>query len=216
MIMMNRPVLAALRPLAVVLVLSIFAAPRAPRFAVSAENETSGDSVAEGDNDAAEQKEGIKGKRVWYRLVNITIPPDSPLRSNSEVNKPPKLFLVLKKNGEKIGESTDDSKGWSVDFPHELDNQFPIREGAGDCYTLEVWDDQWSNHLVFNITQIEGKRFCAETFKDGGGAKDKEMFVIYKACSKFAEKHQRAYIVWKRIPAPEKYRKKEAAGDSGQ
>ena len=147
------------------------------------------------ENAKTSKQEGPKDKRVWYQLVNITIPADSPLRKLSSIDKPPQLCLVLKKNGKKIGTTSHDT-GWSVDFPSKINNQFPIRENSDARYTLEVWDwNRWSGHqMIFNVTQIKGEEF-----------RDK----IYEVGGTFKEKSRLAYFIWKQIETPEKYQESE-------
>jgi hypothetical protein len=53
---------------------------------------------------------------VWYELVNVTIPPDSPHRKNTSLNQPPRLFVIVKRNGVQLGSVSTEARGWSADF----------------------------------------------------------------------------------------------------
>jgi hypothetical protein len=134
-----------------------------------------------------------KDVRRWYQLLNVTIPPESPLRNRVDIDRPPQVYVIVKKDGKPIG-TTSVVTGWAVDFPHDVANQFPIRSQSESRYTLEVWDDDtWSpGQNIFNITQIKGEEFAKETVRQEGGKYDQEESL--------------AYTRWKEIPTPEKYR----------
>ena len=100
------------------------------------------------------------GTRVWYRLKNITFPPESSFRKT--VANPPKLFIQLKMEGEQLGSRSGIVEGWSVDFPNREENCWPIREGAPISYSIEVFN---SGHvysdLLFTVTKLSGTDFHA-------------------------------------------------------
>lgn len=63
----------------------------------------------------------------WFRLVNVDIPPDSPLRNSPNIDHPPDLYVVVKKDGTALGKGSTIQKGWSVDFPKgKPENEWPI------------------------------------------------------------------------------------------
>lgn len=130
----------------------------------------------------------------WYQLVNVTIPPDSPLRNDDNTNKPPELYIVLKRNGREIDVKCTVHKGWSVDFAQVPDgsvNVWPIRQGTNDRFTVEVWDSQvWGYHQVFNVTGLSGKDFDS-TIREPGGA--------------LITKDRLATIVFQKVAVPAKY-----------
>ena len=125
-----------------------------------------------------------KNVRFWYQLVNVTIPSDSALRLLENIDKPPQVYIIFKKDGKYLGETTVHT-GWTVDFPHKIDNQFPIRIRSDAVYAIEVWDDDtFGNENIFNITQIKGEEFAKPIYQKGGAFEDKKSL---------------AYITWKKI-----------------
>ena len=126
---------------------------------------------------AAERKERT---RVWYRLVNVTIPPDSPHRNSAAINKPPHLYVTLKKNGKSLGDSVA-IKGWSVDFPIDVKQQWPIWENTKDRYSLELWDDNWgTDDLILTVTGPTGDSFRADLYENGSNGMAKDRLVKFK------------------------------------
>ena len=105
--------------------------------------------------------EPVKPDPVKYRLVNVTIPADSPLRNDEDVHKPPRIFLGVRKNGNYIGGWSTAVPGWSVDLPQEAGtNEWDIDEDPKATYTIEVWDSHfWHNHLIFSVTQMPSTAF---------------------------------------------------------
>lgn len=117
--------------------------------------------------------------RTWYRLVNVTIPPDSPLRNSATINKPPKLYMTLKKNGTSLGDSVA-IKGWSVDFPKGKKQNWPIREGTKDRYSLELWDDQWGEDpLILSVTGLTGQSLRGDIYENGSNGMAKDRLVKF-------------------------------------
>ena len=131
---------------------------------------------------------------LWYQLVNVTIPPDSPLRKSDNIDHPPDIYVIVRKNGKKAGRTTR-STGWQVDFPYQVANQFPIRIRSAARYTIEVWDEDYgfwnANNNIFNITQVKGEEFAEKIYQKGGALDVKSRL---------------AYTVWKQVPTPKKYR----------
>ena len=107
------------------------------------------------------------GTRVWYRLVNVTIPAISPHLTSGLLNNPPYLYIGMHVDGEMYGLYSSAKKGWAVDFPRSKQNCWAIREGTKRKYMIEVWDYQrhWLNlglnydHLVFTIADLPGISF---------------------------------------------------------
>jgi hypothetical protein len=131
-----------------------------------------------------------KDVRFWYQLVNVTIPPDSALRLLDNIDKPPQIYVIFKKDGKQLGETTVHT-GWTVDFPHKLDNQFPVRIRSDAVYTIELWDDDtFGDQNIVNITQIKGEEFAEPIYQKGG---------------EFEDKKSLAYITWKKIKTPDEY-----------
>ncbi len=53
---------------------------------------------------AEPNEEGTQKKsKQWFRLANVTIPADSPLRNLTTINHPPTLYVVVKRNGKALG-----------------------------------------------------------------------------------------------------------------
>jgi hypothetical protein len=107
------------------------------------------------------------GTRIWYRLVNITIPVDSLHKTSGLLYDPPTLYIGMHVDGEMYGLYSSAKKGWAVDFPKSKQNCWAIREGTKRKYMIEVWDYQrhWLNaglnfdHLVFTIADLPGISF---------------------------------------------------------
>lgn len=100
------------------------------------------------------------GTRIWYRLKNITFPPESSHRTT--LTSPPKLFIQLKMEGEQLGSRSGIIEGWSVDFPNKEENCWPIREGAPISYSIEVFNSgQVSSGLLLTVTKLSGTDFHA-------------------------------------------------------
>ena len=151
--------------------------------------ETKKDDQPAKDDKKTETKKEV---RCWYQLLNVTIPPESALRNLKNIDKPPQMYVIVKKDGKFVGETTV-VDGWTVDFSHTVANQFPIRSGSESRYTLEVWDDDtWSpGENIFNITQVKGEDFAEGKILQKGG--------------KYDEEHMLAYILCKEIPTPKEY-----------
>jgi len=154
---------------------------------------------------AVEIKESVPEKyfdakgRLWYQLVNITIPKNSYLRDLEHIDKPPQLKVAVKRNGALLGETTHHT-GWTVDLPGKLKNQFPIYIGTNDRYTLEVWDDDnefllnFDEHIL-NISQVKGEEF-------------EDLIIYEKSDLLLSTKSLLLRLTWKRILPPGKYRAK--------
>ena len=140
---------------------------------------------------------GKKNALLWYQLVSVTIPPDSPLRKIKfdGSDGPPDIYVIVRTNGEKDGRTTS-STGWQVDFPYQVANQFPIRIRSAARYTIEVWDEDYgfwnTNDNIFNITQVKGEEFAEKIYQKGGDLDVKSRL---------------AYTVWKQVSTPKKFRK---------
>jgi hypothetical protein len=100
---------------------------------------------------------GYAGERVWYRLKNITMPPESSFRKT--LDQPPRLYMILKIEGTCLGSRSEIVEGWSVDFPNKLDNCWPIREGSNYRYSVELWNARGLDKLLLTVTGLKGKDF---------------------------------------------------------
>jgi hypothetical protein len=90
--------------------------------------------------------------QIVVRLVNITIPPDSPLRNPDKLSNPPNLYIELFENGLRIGTSTVE-QGWQPDFPMVEQNQWKIKNDSKTRYLIKVWDSNWfGDDLAFDIS----------------------------------------------------------------
>ena len=97
---------------------------------------------------------------VRYQLVNVTIPPDSPIRNAVSINHPPAMYIVVRVKGEQIGKCSQVRRGWDVDFESKDRNQWPIWNDSRKIYSLEVWDSEtFKDHMVFSITGLSGTDF---------------------------------------------------------
>jgi hypothetical protein len=98
------------------------------------------------------------GTRGYYRLTNITIPPESAHRKT--LPSPPYLYLTVRIDGKQLGDCSTVRHGWSADFPKEAKNAWFIREGGPVRYSIEVWNDGYVyNDLLFTITGVSGTDF---------------------------------------------------------
>lgn len=132
----------------------------------------------------AELSLSYAGTQVMYRLKNVTIPNDSPHRK--AIGASPSLCVSLKRDGEKFqGYSTNDY-GWSVEFPKDPKNIWPIREGCNIRYTIEVWSAGYTyNTMIFNVTGCKG-----EDFQD----------VIREELGKWYDSNDCSTIIFERVP----------------
>lgn len=139
---------------------------------------------------------------VWYEIVNVTIPADSPHRHNKSLNKPPRIFVIVKEDGKPIGPSrgwlsqlgpsTNHYPGWEVDFEKGIkDHRWPIWSRGDKVYSIEFWDFNhvWNNVQVLSITQLKGADFAKLT--------------IYENTSPNLTAERKATIKFRQIPAPE-------------
>jgi len=94
-----------------------------------------------------------------YRLASVIIPPDSRHRKDIALNHPPKIYVIVKKNGEQIGETSAAIRGWEVEFPRNDKHTYRIDSDRTATYSLELWDDQWTNELILSITELEFDSF---------------------------------------------------------
>ena len=137
------------------------AAPNAEQKAANAEGET-----ATGNPEKA-----VK----WYQLQNVTIPTLCSLRSQGNITKPPSIFVEIKKDGERILQSSTE-KGWNVDYPKQ-DHVFPV-DDPDAVYTIQIWDDCWwwwnSNDNICNITGLRSDEFAKTVYQKGGEYDTKE------------------------------------------
>jgi hypothetical protein len=109
------------------------------------------------------------GTRIWYRLVNVTIPPASPHRNDDKLNKPPRLQVCLKVDGEYYGDNSTRLTGWTADFPKVASNCWTVREGTKRRYTVEVFDNQSTGwQLIFAVTGLSAEHFRDVIWEDVG------------------------------------------------
>jgi hypothetical protein len=129
------------------------------------------------------------GTRMWYRLVNATIPPDSPHRKDTNLNQPPRLQVGLKTDGEHYGDTSSRDKGWSVDFPKVTSNCWAVREGTKRRYTVELWDNQYgfySSKLICAVTGLSAEQFRQVIREDVGTliTKDRAVSITFERIEK--------------------------------
>lgn len=105
-------------------------------------------------------------ERVEYQLVRITIPPDSPLRKQTDIyNNPPNLYIVILENGLPIKTgwvktSSEIAKGWEVEFPDTKRDIWKLSPEPKVTYTLQVWDSQWGRDaMILSITNLRMNDF---------------------------------------------------------
>lgn len=131
-------------------------------------------------------------KNLTFRLVNITIPCGSPHRQNKQLNDPPRMFLIVKVDGEPVGQSrgwvgqldpsSTHHRGWSVDFPKNRHNKWKFKNDDS-CISLELWD---FNHLqtntqILSITQLHARDLKSVVFEDCSKCKSEERVrVLFK------------------------------------
>lgn len=124
-------------------------------------------------------------KTFRCRLVNVTIPADSPLRNYTEINHPPVLYVLVKKNGVQLANYSSQVKGWSVDFPKgKPENEWEIAEDADDRYAIELWDSNWGeDDLALTITGLKAQDFRGTICEAGpkGMSKDRLVTITFVA-----------------------------------
>ena len=126
------------------------------------------------------------GTRVWYRLKNVTIPPNSLHKNNDAINKPPRLQVCLYVDGEKLGGRSTNHRGWDADFPKKYDNCWAVREGTKRVYSVEVWDNQsghfWRYALIFKTTGLLANIFGDKIYEPIGPniPKDRASFLVFE------------------------------------
>lgn len=125
------------------------------------------------------------GTRIWYRLVNITIPSDSPHKSNVLLYNPPYLYIGMHVDGEKCGSYSSVKRGWSVDFPNNSKNWkncWTVREGTKRRYSIEVFDNGYfSSNLIFTVTDLSGISFREKiTEIVGKNLKDRASSILFE------------------------------------
>jgi len=131
----------------------------ADESAVTTENKVNGSQLTEAEGRRS-------GNAKWYQVSNITIPEGDNLRSRKDLNNPPRLFFKIYENGKHIKTGTE-KYGWIADFPRE-GNIFGVWIDSDVTYSIEVWDDQWTNELIFTVTGISGEAFGNRIYRDGG------------------------------------------------
>ena len=111
------------------------------------------------------------GTRVWYRLVNVTIPAISPHLTSGLLNNPPYLYIGMHVEGEIYGSYSTVKRGWSVDFPNYAKNWkncWTVREGTKRRYSIEVFDNcYFRDHLIFTVTDLSGISFRSKIIEKG-------------------------------------------------
>jgi hypothetical protein len=140
----------------------------------------------------ARSKPATKPTVQTFRLVNVTIPPDSPHRverpaSGQDQARPvPKLYIYVLKDGKHLEtSSTYGTRGWSVDFPDEEANQWAIEQGSNARYGIQLWNDNGTFYdtQVVSITGIRGEDFHGTIFEaqQKGVGKDRCISFTFEA-----------------------------------
>ena len=96
-----------------------------------------------------------------FRLVCVRVPAESPLRNLLTINHPPKAYLILKRNGVRVGGCSSVVEGWEADFPeNEACNVWEIELGSNARYSIELWDDNWGfDDQILSIIELRGESF---------------------------------------------------------
>ena len=91
---------------------------------------------------------------LCFRVVGCSVGEDA---RDSNLNDPPKLYVIVKKGDAAIMTSTA-KKGWNVEFANGVQNEFIVDSSDKSEYCLEVWDDQWSgDEKVVSIVPVTRK-----------------------------------------------------------
>lgn len=121
------------------------------------------------------------GRMVWYRLKTVDIPAGSQHRVHRD--EPPDMYIVLKKNGVRVGDCSTYQRSWSIVYPVLVGkNRWEVREGTDDRYTVEVWDDFTvggyvrlkRDSLLFSVADVSGEDFRLPLREKLGSYADKE------------------------------------------
>jgi len=112
---------------------------------------------------------------VTIRLVNVTIPPDSPLRLSSAISKPPSLYVELHENGTLIGTSSVAGTSWQPDYPDTKENRWIVKTDAKSRYLIKVWDSNWGpDDLAFDIAGTKGHELKGVLYERGTASEAKD------------------------------------------
>ena len=123
------------------------------------------------------------GTRVWYRLNNVTIPPNSLHKNNDAINKPPQLRVSLYEEGEKLKGQSTYHRGWAADFPKVTANCWAVREGTKRVYSVEVWDNQVFGYaLIFKTIGLSVDKFRDKIYEPAGPnfPEDRLSFLVFE------------------------------------
>ena len=83
---------------------------------------------------------------------------DSDLRSDINGVDPPRLFVVVLKNGVKVATVWAAERGWEIDFdPEDDDNRIAVDLSEDVVYIVQLWDGHWTNELIFERSSIPAK-----------------------------------------------------------
>lgn len=122
--------------------------------------------TAASDKSGTDKTSGLEGK--WHQLINVTIPTDSGIRKAPNINHPPRLYVIVRKNGRQLGSYSTTRDGWEVDYEVDPKNQWLISEDPQARYTIEIWDEQWGpDDLVLSITGLKGEQFNKVIYEKG-------------------------------------------------
>ena len=78
-----------------------------------------------------------------FRVVGCSVGEDAPARSNEDINNPPTLYVIVKKDD--VATMTSAKKtGWDVELADGVRNELIVERPKKSEYYFEVWDDQWS------------------------------------------------------------------------
>lgn len=114
--------------------------------------------VAMQDNGQPRAKNDDDVHELCVRLAGCEIPEDSPKRKDNSLNQPPNLYVIVKRAGSEVLTSAVKS-GWQVAFPATPEHEFDISGSNETKYYFQVWDDQWTDQRVTEISMTEKDLF---------------------------------------------------------
>lgn len=94
-----------------------------------------------------------------YRLVCVSIPADSRHRKDPALGNPPNVFIIVKKDGERIAKSTDVA-GWELDYPRRENNHCFIDDDPSARYSIEVWaSGRMTDQMILSVIGLGADDF---------------------------------------------------------
>ena len=104
-----------------------------------------------------EKREELAVSELRVRLVGCEIGEDSPARDDDNLNKPPELYVIVKK-GDATEITSSAKSGWKVGFANNREHEFNATRSENAKYYFEILDNQWgSDDYVVIIGPVSGK-----------------------------------------------------------